>query len=102
MFDSHSKDENGNLSSSGAGVLLKFDTFHSLENYTRRVYYNAYPVTLSIAICKSSLHCQCQECHKMFIKKGAIVSKATERFESSKKKISCKSRKEKTGIRKEI
>ena len=35
LFDFHSKDENGNLSSSGTAVLLKFDTFHSLENYIR-------------------------------------------------------------------
>ena len=28
LFDSHSKDENGNLSSSSTAVLLKFDTFH--------------------------------------------------------------------------
>ena len=32
LFDS-SKDENGNVSSSGTEVLIKFDTYHSLENY---------------------------------------------------------------------
>ena len=32
LFDS-SKDENGNVSSSGTEVLIKFDTLHSLENY---------------------------------------------------------------------
>ena len=30
LFDSHSKYENGKLSSSGTAVLLKFDTLHSL------------------------------------------------------------------------
>ena len=43
LFDSHSKDEHDNLSSSGTAVLLKFDTLYSLENYIRSVYYNAYP-----------------------------------------------------------
>ena len=33
LFDSHSKDVNG-------------DTLHSLENYMRSVYYNAYPMTI--------------------------------------------------------
>ena len=41
LFDSHSKDENDNLSSSATAVLLKFDTLYSLENYIRSVYYNA-------------------------------------------------------------
>ena len=38
LFDSHSKDENGNLSSFGKAVLLKFDTLYSLESYIRSVY----------------------------------------------------------------
>ena len=33
LFDSHSKDENGNLSSFDTAVLLKLDTFYSLKNY---------------------------------------------------------------------
>ena len=37
LFDSHSKDENGNSPSSGAAGLLKFDTFFSLGNYIRSV-----------------------------------------------------------------
>ena len=36
-FDSHSKDENDILSSSGTPYLLKFTTFHSLENCIRSV-----------------------------------------------------------------
>ena len=35
LFDFHIKDGNGNLSSCGTAVLLKSDTFHSLENYIR-------------------------------------------------------------------
>lgn len=42
---------------------------------------------LSIATYKSSLHFQCPECHNMLVKRGAIVSKLSERFKSSKKKI---------------
>ena len=41
LFDSHSKDENGIVTSSGTAVLLKFDTLDSLVNYIRSVYYNA-------------------------------------------------------------
>ena len=33
LLDSHSKDENGNLSSSGIAVLSKFDTLHSRKLY---------------------------------------------------------------------
>ena len=40
LFDFHSKNENGNLSSFGIVVLIKFDTLYSLENYVRSVYYN--------------------------------------------------------------
>ena len=46
LFDSHNKDENGNLSSSGKAVLLKFDTLHSFKYYITLVYYSAYPMTL--------------------------------------------------------
>ena len=46
LLDSHSKNENDNLSISGTAVLLKFDSLYSLENYVRLVYYNAYPQTL--------------------------------------------------------
>ena len=46
LFDSLSKDENGNLSSFGTAVLLKFDTLYSLENYVRSNYYYTFPLTL--------------------------------------------------------
>ena len=35
LFDSHSKDDYGNLSSSGTAVLLKFDSLNSLEKQIR-------------------------------------------------------------------
>ena len=40
LFDSRSKDENSNLSSSGTTVLPKFHTMYSLKNYVRSIYYN--------------------------------------------------------------
>ena len=46
LFDSHIKDENGNLSSSGTVVFLNFDTLHSLENYVKSLYYNTFQLTL--------------------------------------------------------
>ena len=67
LFDFHSKDEHGNLWSSGTAVLLKFDTLHSLQSYIKSVYYSCYPLTtdliLSSLIYKSWLHCQYQECY---------------------------------------
>ena len=57
LFDSHSKDENGNVSSSGTAVLFKFDTLLSLENYIRSVYYNAYPLTLYFQIQSIKVDC---------------------------------------------
>ena len=50
LFDSHSKNKNGNLLSSGTAVLLQFDTLYSLENYIQSVYYNAYPLSLCIQV----------------------------------------------------
>ena len=46
LFDSHSKDDNGNLSSSGTVVLSKLVTLCSLGNCIRSVYYSAYQMTL--------------------------------------------------------
>ena len=45
LFNSHSNNENDNVSSFGAAVL-KFDTLYSLDNYIRSVYYNAYQLPL--------------------------------------------------------
>ena len=38
LFDSHSKDEYGNLLSSGTAVILKFDSLNLLKSYIRSVY----------------------------------------------------------------
>ena len=46
LFDSHSKDENGNISSFVTAVLLNFDTLYSLENCVRSVCYNTFLLTL--------------------------------------------------------
>ena len=56
LFHSHIKDDNGNLSSSGTEVLLKFDKMHSLENYIQSVYHNAYPLTLCFQVQFAKFH----------------------------------------------
>ena len=56
-FDSHSKDQYGNISSSGTAVLLKFDTLFSLENYIKSVYHNTYPLTLYFRAQFMKAHC---------------------------------------------
>ena len=40
LFNSHSKDGEGNISQNGTVVLLKFDTFSNLEEYIKQIYYN--------------------------------------------------------------
>ena len=40
LFDSHSKDGEGNISQNGTAVLLKFDTFSNLEECIKQIYYN--------------------------------------------------------------
>ena len=57
IFDSHSKDENGNLSSSGTAVLLKYNTLYSLENYIRSIYYNTFLLTLYFQVQFIKVHC---------------------------------------------
>ena len=43
--NSHSRDENGNISPSETAVLLKFDTLRCLENYITAIYYSNYRLT---------------------------------------------------------
>ena len=57
LFDSHRKDENGNLSSFGTAVLLKFHTLYSLENYVKLVYCNTFPLTLYFHVQFVKVHC---------------------------------------------
>ena len=82
LIDSHSKDKNGNLSSSGTAILLKFDTLYSQENYVRSVYYN-FRLTLYFQVQLINVHC-------IIIAKDAIkyelVSKEGDRFSSQKRK----------------
>ena len=57
LFDFHSKDENGNLSSSGTAVLLKCDALYLLKNYVRSVYYNTFLLTLYFQVQFIKFHC---------------------------------------------
>ena len=50
LFDSHSRDKNGNLLSSATAVLLKFDTSHSLHNEIKSLSYNTYALTLHFQV----------------------------------------------------
>ena len=78
LFDSQSKDENGNLSSSGKAVLLKFDTLRTLVNDIKSVYDTAYLMTLSFQLQFIDVHYivnvkstteRCQEYHRIVVKK---------------------------------
>ena len=101
LFDSHSKDENDSLLSSGATVSSKRDTLHSLENYIISVYYNTSLMTLYFKLQFIKVNCtvHAKSAIKCLLK---IVSKLEKEFESSKKKISWKSRKEKTCTEMEV
>ena len=57
MFDSHSKDKYGNLSSFGKAVLLNSDSLNSPENYISSVYYNTFPQTLCFQVKFINAHC---------------------------------------------
>ena len=69
--------------------FLKIVTLLSLENYIRSGYFSAYPVTLYFQFQSIKVRCNvnAKNAIKMFIKKGVVVSKVIDRFESSKKKI---------------
>ena len=56
LFDSHTKYQYGNISSSGAAVFLKFHNLFSLENYIKSVYYNTYPLTLHFQVRFMKVH----------------------------------------------
>ena len=100
MFDSHSDDESGNLSSSGTAVLLKFDTLHSLENYIRSLYYNAYPMTLYFQLQFIKFHCtvNVKSAIKCLLKKEQLSAKWQRDLNLQKRKYHGNS--EKTGIEK--
>ena len=81
LFDSHSKDDKDNSSSSGTAVLLKFDSLHSLENYIQSVYYNAFPLTLYFQVKFITAQCTVNVKSAIYCAlKRATVSKATMAF----------------------
>ena len=41
LFDSHSKDDEGNISESGSAILMKFETLDDLEDYIKLIYYSS-------------------------------------------------------------
>ena len=74
MFDSYSKDENDNLSSSGTTVLWNIALIGKLCKISLLQCLPDDSI-LSIAIFESWLHCQCQECHKCLLKKEQLSPK---------------------------
>ena len=41
LFDSHSKDYEGNISQNGSAILMKFETLDDLQDYIKLIYYNS-------------------------------------------------------------
>ena len=41
LFDSHSKDYEGNISQNGSAILMKFETLDDLQYYIKLIYYNS-------------------------------------------------------------
>ena len=88
LFDSHSKDENGYLSSSGTAVVLKFDTSHLLENYVQSVYYDAYPMTQYFQFQFIKVHrtVNAKSTVKFLLKKERLSAKRQKDFNLQKRK----------------
>ena len=86
--DSHSKDQYGNISSSGTAVLLKFDTVFSPEDYIKSVYYNTYPLTLSFQGQFMKINCpdNAKNAFKSLLKKDQLSAR-WERDLNTRKKI---------------
>ena len=88
IFNSHSKDENGNLSSSGTAVLLKFDMLYSLENYVRSVYDNIFPPILYFQLQLKKVHCTAtaKNAIKSILKKERLSAKWEKNLLAKKRK----------------
>ena len=41
LFDSHSKDDEGNISQNGTAALIKFETLDGLEDCIKLIYYSS-------------------------------------------------------------
>ena len=84
LFDSHSKDENGNLSSSGTAVLLKFNVLTA--KLYKISYYNTFPLNFYFQVQFIQVHCtaNAKNAIKYELRKEAIVSKTGERFPGQK------------------
>ena len=89
ILDSHGKDENDNLSSSGTAGLLKFDRLHSLENYLRFDYCNIFSPTLYFQV--------------QFIKVQCIaIAKGVIKYELKRERLSARREKDLLAKKKKI
>ena len=41
LFDSHSKDYEGNISENGSAILMKFENLDDLQDYIKLIYYSS-------------------------------------------------------------
>ena len=102
LFDSHSKDENGNVSSSGTAVLFKFDTLLSLKNYIRSVYYNAYPLTLYFQMQFIKVDCtvNARTAIKCSLRKEILLARRHRDLKTKKRKYHDEPKKKRQAVRK--
>ena len=102
LFDSHRKDDNGNLSSSAAAILLKLDTLCPLENYVRSVYYNTFPLILYFQMQFIKAHCTgiAKKAIKCGLKKERLSSRREKDLLAKKRKYHDNPEKEKQAFKK--
>ena len=86
LFDSHNKDENGNLSSSSTAVLLKLDTLRLLQSYIIYIYYNSYPLTLYFKVQFIKVDCTTspKNANKYALKKERLPARLGRDFKKKK------------------
>ena len=104
LFHSHSKDENGNVSSFGTAVLIKFDTLHSLENYIRSVYYNAYALTLYFQMQFIQVDCtvNARTAIKCSLRKKILLARRHRDLKAKKRKYHDEPEKKRQAVKKDI
>ena len=102
IFDSHSKDENGNVSISGTAVLVKFDTLHSLENHIRSVYYNSYPLNLyfQMLIIKADCTVNASTAIKCSMRKEILLARRHRDLKAKKRKYHSEPEKKRQAVKK--
>ena len=104
LFDSDSKDQYDNISSSGTAVLLKFDTLFSLENDIKSVYYNTYPLMLQFQVQFMKVHCteNAKNAIKSLLKKERLSARRERDLNTRKRKYHDDPQKKERQLEKDI